>query len=96
MNILITFMWTPAHRGINGDEILDALAKQTRKHEEIVDISLSKSEAKGIIKRNIIKECQHSWETANTGRHFYAVQSEVGKVRSAKHLNKTESKTYQT
>ena len=67
INILITFMWIPAHRGINGNAILDVLAKQTLKHEEIMDISLSKSEAKGIIKRNF-KEWQYSWETANIGQ----------------------------
>ena len=67
MNILITFMWVPAHRGINGNEIVAALAKQALNHKEIMEISLSKSEAKGIIKRNIIKEWQHSRDTTNTG-----------------------------
>ena len=28
MNICITFMWIPAHRGIKGNEIVDASAKQ--------------------------------------------------------------------
>ncbi len=58
MNIWKTFMWVPAHRGIMGNEMVAALIKQALKHEEILDISLSKSEAKGIIKRNIMKKWQ--------------------------------------
>ena len=38
MNIQIPFMWLPAHRGIKGNENVDALAKQPLKHEEILDI----------------------------------------------------------
>lgn len=63
--------------------------KRMRKQEEILGISLSKSEAKGIIKRNIIKEWQHR-DTANTGWHLYAVQ-QVGTVRSAKRSIKEEN-----
>ena len=49
MNICITFMWIPAHRGIKGNEIVDASAKRALKHEQIMDIASSKMEAKGII-----------------------------------------------
>ena len=58
---------------------------------------------KGIIKRNLIKEWQHSWDTGNTGRHLYAVQREVGTVRTTKRStkeqnidDKADSRTYQT
>lgn len=43
MNILITFMWILAQRGRKGNDIVDILAKQALKHEEVMGISLSKS-----------------------------------------------------
>ena len=67
MNMQVTFMWIPAHRGIKGNEDVDALAKQALMQEEVLCVPLSKSEAKGIIKRNIIKEWQNSWDTGNRG-----------------------------
>ena len=79
MKIFITFMWIPAHRGIKGNEIVDASAKQALKHEQIMEIAFSKMEAKG------------SWDTGNTGRHLYAVQREVGTVRTAKRSNKEDN-----
>ncbi len=42
MNIMIIFMWIPAHRGIKGNEKVDSLAKQALKNEEVMNISLSK------------------------------------------------------
>ena len=64
MNITITFMWIPAHREIKGNKTV--LAKWALKHQEIMDVSLSKSETKEIIKRKIIEEWQHSWNTTKT------------------------------
>ncbi len=90
INIWKTFMWIPAHRGNKGNEKVDALAKQALKREEIMDISLSKSEAKGIIERNVMKEWQLRWDTGNTGGRLYAVQREVGTVRTAKRSTKEE------
>ena len=91
MNICITFMWFPAHRGIKDNEIVDASAKQALKHEQIMDIVFSKMEAKGIIKSYLIKEWQHSWDTGNTGQHLYVVQRELGTVRTAKRSTKEEN-----
>lgn len=53
-NIYLNFdnMWIPAPRGNKGNKSVYALAKQALKHE-IMNISLSKSEAKGITKRNL-------------------------------------------
>lgn len=89
-NIWVTFMWVPAHRGVVGNELVDALAKEALKMEEVMGIALSKSEAKSLIKVKIMKEWQHEWDTAIIGRHLYAVQSEVGTVRSANRTTKEE------
>lgn len=71
-----------------GDQTADTLAKQALKQEEVMAISLSKCEAKWIIKRSILKEWQHTWDNGETGRHLYAVQHEEGMVRSVKRSTK--------
>ena len=71
---------------------MDASAKQALKYEQIMDIAFSKMEAKGIIKSYLIKKWQHSWDTGNTGWHLYAIQREVGTVRTAKRSTKEENK----
>jgi len=77
-------LWVPAHRGVQGNERADTLAKQALERQHKTDILLSKAEVKTIIKRNIMKEWQHSWDVEETGRHLHAVQSEVGKGRPAR------------
>ncbi len=84
MNILIIFMWIQAHMGIKGYEKVDSLAKQTLKNEEVMNISLSKYEAKAVIKAYTTKEWQHKWDTLNTERHLYEIQRGVGVVRITK------------
>ena len=56
-----------------------------------MDIKLSKSEAKAIIKRNINKEWQHNWDTGTTGRHLYSIQQEVGTPRTVKRSTREEN-----
>jgi len=48
-------MWVLAHRGVKGNEAADKLAKQALECQN-KDILFSKSEAKSLIKINIIKE----------------------------------------
>ncbi len=43
-------MWIPAHRGIKSHEKVDSLAKQALKNDEVMNISLSKYQAKAVIK----------------------------------------------
>ncbi len=56
MNIMIIFMWIPAHRGIKGHEKVDSLAKHALENEEVMNISLSKYEAKAVIIAYTTKE----------------------------------------
>lgn len=67
MTIMVIFMWIPAHR-IKGNERVDGLAKQALENEEIMNILLSKLEAKAIIKAYTITEWQLKWDTGNTAR----------------------------
>ncbi|XDV45291.1 hypothetical protein PO909_013411, partial [Leuciscus waleckii] len=48
---LIVFVWVPAHVGLEANEVVDRLAKQAVKHNEInVQVTLSKNEVKSKIK----------------------------------------------
>ncbi len=40
MNIMIIFMWIPAHRVIKGNEKVDSLAKWALENEKVTNISL--------------------------------------------------------
>ncbi len=84
MNIMIIVMWIPTHRGIKGSEKVDSLAKQALKNEEVMNISLSKYEAKAVIKTYTTKKWQHKWDTVKAGHHLYEIQREVGVVKITK------------
>ncbi len=49
-----------------------------------MNISLSKYQAKAVIKAYTTKEWQHKWDTLNTGHHLYEIQRGVGVVRITK------------
>lgn len=73
---VISFLWTPAHVGIIGNEKVDKLAKQATKKERLdIEIKLSKSEGKGIEWNKIMFEWQHSWNLQS--RHLYSIQNKI-------------------
>ena len=73
------FIWVPAHVGIEGNEEVDFLAKQTLKsHNVNTEIPLSKAEGKSLIKKHMKKVWQEYWDIQDTGRHLYNIQEKVG------------------
>ena len=54
----VRFMWIPAHRGIEGNEMADSLAKQSQ--EITMEVTFSKGEAKTM--SSIMTEWQKQWD----------------------------------
>lgn len=78
----IIIMWIPAHRGIEGNEAADALAKQALNHDRIMEVAFSKAESKAKIRNNIMKEWQKQWDEGKKGRHLYNIKQVVGRMKS--------------
>ena len=80
---LIVFVWVPAHVGLEANEVVDRLAKQAVKHNEInVQVMLSKNEVKSKIKEFINNKWQELWNNEVKGRQLYSIQKQVGNGRS--------------
>lgn len=84
-------MWVPAHRGVKGNEIADSLAKEAIKQENVMEILLSRTEIKAMIKSKITNKWQDKWNQGTTGRHLYNIQNEVGKMRRTGRSTKEEN-----
>ncbi len=75
----VSFIWVPAHVGLEGNEVVDILAKQSLKSQTIDrEIPLSRAEGKALIKKHVGKVWQEYWDIEDTGRHLYNIQTQVG------------------
>lgn len=81
-HIGMRFMWIPVHKGIEGNDMADVLAKQALKQDRIIEVSYSKAEIKAIIRINIMNVWQKQWDEGSKGCHLYKIRKEVGKMKS--------------
>jgi len=80
MGITVIFVWVPALIGFKGNEKADNAAKVATRREYI-DLNMSKTEMKSIIKQRLKKRWQKQWEEERKGRWFYKIQWKVGEMR---------------
>ncbi|CAJ1057143.1 RNA-directed DNA polymerase from mobile element jockey [Xyrichtys novacula] len=77
----ISFLWVPAHIGVEGNEKADVMAKEALGKESVeLNVRLSKAEVKSMIWEKLIQMWQKKWEGEKRGRHLYKIQESV-KVR---------------
>jgi hypothetical protein len=71
-----SFLWVPAHIGVEGNE----LAKKAAGKDNIdADIKYSKAEVKRIIKTRTYEKWQFFWDNESFGRHLFSIQPKVKK-----------------
>lgn len=91
MQLSICFVWIPAHIGIDGNERADKAAKRALKSGNHIDVNLSKSEAKVVIKGQIKKRWQNEWNKESKGRYLFKNKPLVGSAGTGGRNRKEES-----
>ena len=73
-DILVIFVWVPSHSGIEGNEVVDQLAKDALNSEIQINIPLSKAEVKHIIVTKMIGEWQGQWDRESKGSFLRTIK----------------------
>ena len=75
MGVVVRFCCVPAHSGVEGNEIVDQLAKRALKLDIIyINVPLGRGEAKCKIRAILIDVGQKRWDSELKGQHLYALQ----------------------
>ena len=89
----VLFAWVPSHVGIQGNEIVDKLAKlATTKPNTDLNIPLELKEAYALIDEHIMKKWQMQWSRGSTGRAYFDLEPSVGeKIKFSCHHRDKET-----
>ncbi|KAI2667110.1 hypothetical protein H4Q32_003505 [Labeo rohita] len=78
----VCFIWVPAHVEVDGNEVVDSLAKKALSmNSNQLDVPLSRNEIKTIIKAKVNNLWQKQWHTNSKGRFLHKIQQQVPSKR---------------
>ena len=82
----IHFCWIPSHRGIDGNERADQLAKETIDHDIDPLVGVHYADLKPLVNSYIQQLVQINWDVAVHGRNLYFVKQTLGPPKKFQHL----------
>ena len=86
----VRFCWVPSHCGIDGNERVDQLAKETLDQDIDPLASVHYTDMKPLVNSYIQKLVQTKWDVAVNGRDLYLVKPTLGPPKKFQHLTRAE------
>ena len=86
----VRFCWMPSHCGIEGNEIVDQLAKETLDHDIDPLTTVHFADLKPLVNSYIQQEVQIKWDVSIHGRDLYFLKPTLGPPKRFRHLTRAE------
>ena len=86
----VRFCWIPSHCGIDGNERVDQLAKETLDQDIDPLASAHYTDMKSLVNSYIQKLVQTKWDVAIHGRYLYLVKPTLWPPKKFQHLTRAE------
>ena len=86
----VRFCWVPSHCGIEGDEIVDQLAKESLDHDIDPLTTVHFADLKPLDNSYIQQEVQIKWDVSIHGRDLYLLKPTLGPPKRFRHLTRAE------
>ena len=86
----VRFCWVPSHCGIEGNEIVDQLAKETLDHDIDPLTTVHFGDLKPLVNSYIQQEVQIKWDVSIHGSDLYLLKPTLGPPKRFRHLARAE------
>ena len=86
----VSFCWVPSHCGIEGNEIMDQLAKETVDHDIDPLTTVHFADVKPLVNSYIQQEVKIKWGVSILGRDLYLLKPTLGPHKRFRHLTRAE------
>ena len=87
----VRFCWVPSHCGIDGNERVDQLAKETLDQDIDPLASVHYTDMKPLVNSYIHKLVQTKWDVTVHGRDLYLVKPSLGPPKKFQHLTRSST-----
>ena len=86
----VRFCWVPSNCGIEGNETVDQLAKETLGHDIDPLATVHYADLKPVVDSYIQQEVKIKWDVSIHGRDLYLLKPTLGPPNKFKHLTRAE------